>query len=154
VCTPTIKSSGTQFYKPVLASETLRSRRSGPPGYTTFRCGHFGRLWSSNGVRMTRLRPFYGYNLNGFSTGADRESSFQGKLIAPGSHLSPLGMTYILRVNDKSVEELLCTFLSKNNACSFPNMRLVAGWVIEHAKLHFGGFWCTKEPPPSIQTNM
>jgi hypothetical protein len=29
-----------------------------------------------------------------FSTGADRELSFQGKLIAPGSHLSPLGMTY------------------------------------------------------------
>jgi hypothetical protein len=29
-----------------------------------------------------------------FSTGADRESSFQGKLIASGSHLSPLGMTY------------------------------------------------------------
>jgi hypothetical protein len=43
---------------------------------------------------MTRLRPFYGYNLNGFQHRADRESSFQGKLIAPGNHLSPLRMTY------------------------------------------------------------
>jgi hypothetical protein len=89
-----------------------------------------------------------------FSTGADRESSFQGKLIAPGSRLSTLGMTYYFRVNDKSAEELVCTFSSKDDACSCPNLRLAAGWVIEHAKLHFWRFWCTKEPPPSIQTDM
>ena len=32
--------------------------------------------------------------------------------------------------------------------------RMAAGWVIEHAKLHFLGFWCTEEPPLSIQTDM
>jgi hypothetical protein len=37
-----------------------------PPVYTTFCCGRFGWPWSSNGVRMTRLCPSYGYNLNRF----------------------------------------------------------------------------------------
>jgi hypothetical protein len=33
-------------------------------------------------------------------------------------------------------------------------MRLAAGWVIEHAKLHFLGFLCTEKHPHSIQTDM
>jgi hypothetical protein len=33
-------------------------------------------------------------------------------------------------------------------------MRVAAGWVIEHAKLHFLGFSCTEEPPRSIQTDI
>ena len=33
---------------------------------TNFRCGRFGRSWSPNGVRMARVRSFYGYTSNGF----------------------------------------------------------------------------------------
>jgi hypothetical protein len=63
---PAIKSSGPQFCKPDLASETVPKPMKWAIGVYDFSLQLFGRPWSSNGVRMTRLRPFYGYNLNGF----------------------------------------------------------------------------------------
>ena len=132
-----------------------RTQRSWSPRDTTFRSGHFGRLWSSNGVRMTKLWPFYGYNSTGFQhrentvSPASKVSWSRGPAIFHHSEL-PI----ILRVYEYNTEELLCTFSSKNEACSCPNIRVESGWVIEHVKPHFLGFWCVKEPPPSLQSDM
>ena len=60
-----IKSSGTQFYKPDLVSEMLTNPASGLRAHTTFGCDCFGGSWSSNGVFMAKLWPFYGYNIAG-----------------------------------------------------------------------------------------
>jgi hypothetical protein len=50
------------------------------------------------GAQTEFVSQDYAHSMNttemDFSTWANRELSFQGKLIAPGSHLSPLGMTY------------------------------------------------------------
>ena len=63
--TAKIKSSETQFYKLDLASEMLSKRMSEIWTHTTFCCDQFARLWSSNGVCMAKLWPFYGYNIGG-----------------------------------------------------------------------------------------
>ena len=63
--TSCIKSSGTQFYKPDLASEMLSKPASGFWAHTTVGIDCFGRSWSSNGVFMAKLWPFYGYNIPG-----------------------------------------------------------------------------------------
>src|SRR4051812_9845515 len=76
--------------------------------------------------------------------GTDREYNFQGKLIAPTSHLAQLGMTYNFQVHKWSEDELLCTLCSKNNASAGENMRVVARWVIDHVKHQFLGFDATK----------
>ena len=88
--TSSIKSSGTQFYKPDLVSEMLTNPASGLRAHTTFGCDCFGGSWRSNGVFVEKLLPVYGYNIRG----TDREYNFQGKLIAPTSHLAQLGITY------------------------------------------------------------
>jgi hypothetical protein len=58
-----------------------------------------------------------------------------------GADQSSCSSPIILCVYEYCVEELLCTFLAKNEASSCPNMRVEAGWVIVHVKLHFLGFW-------------
>ena len=63
--TSNVKSFGTQFYKPDLASEMLSKPASGLWEHTTFGCDCFGGSWSSNGIFMTKLWPFYGYNIAG-----------------------------------------------------------------------------------------
>ena len=63
--TSSIKSSGTQFYKPDLASEMLSKPESGLRAHKTFGCDSFGGSWSSNGVFVAKLLPFYGYNIAG-----------------------------------------------------------------------------------------
>ena len=56
--TSIIKSSGTQFYKPDVASEMLSKPASGLWANTTFGCDCFGRSWRSNGVFVAKLLPF------------------------------------------------------------------------------------------------
>jgi hypothetical protein len=63
--TSSIKSSGTQFYKPDLASKMLSKPESGLRAHTTFGCDCFGGSWGSNGVFVVELVPFYGYNIAG-----------------------------------------------------------------------------------------
>ena len=63
--TSSIKSSGTQFYKPDLASEMLLKATSGLWAHKTFGCDSIGGSWSSNGVFVAKLLPFYGYNIAG-----------------------------------------------------------------------------------------
>ena len=63
--TSSIKSSGTQFYKPDLASEILSKPASGLWAHKTFGCGSFGGSWRSNGVFVAKLLPVCGYNIAG-----------------------------------------------------------------------------------------
>ena len=63
--TSSIKSSGTQFYKPDLASEMLLKPESGLRAHITFGCDSIGGSWSSNGVYVAKLLPFYGYDIAG-----------------------------------------------------------------------------------------
>ena len=63
--TSSIKSSGTQFYKPDLASEMLLKPESGLRVQKTFGCDSIGGSWSCNGVFVAKLLPFYGYNITG-----------------------------------------------------------------------------------------
>ena len=63
--TSSIKSSGTQFYKPDLVSEMVTNPASGLRAHTTFGCDCFGGSWRSNGVFVAKLLPVYGYNIAG-----------------------------------------------------------------------------------------
>ena len=63
--TSSIKSSRTQFYKPDLASEMLLKPESGLRAHKTFGCDSIGGSWSSNGVFVAKMLPFYGYNIAG-----------------------------------------------------------------------------------------
>ena len=63
--TSSIKSSGTQFHKPDLASEVLSKLVSELRAHTTFGFDCDCGSWSSNGVFMAELWPFYGYNIAG-----------------------------------------------------------------------------------------
>ena len=63
--TSNVKSFGTQFYKPDLASEILSKPASGLWAHTTFGCGSFGGSWRSNGVFVAKLLRVYGYNIMG-----------------------------------------------------------------------------------------
>ena len=63
--TLSIKLSGTQFYKSDLASKMLSKPAIGLRAHTTFGCDCVGGSWSSNGVSMAKLWPFYGYNIAG-----------------------------------------------------------------------------------------
>ena len=63
--TSSIKLSGTQFYKPDLASEMLSKTESGLRAHKTFGCVSIGGSWSSNGVFVAKLLSFYGYNIAG-----------------------------------------------------------------------------------------
>ena len=60
-----IKSSGTQFYKSDLASEMWLKPESWLRAHKTFACDSIGGSWSSNGVFVSNLWPFYGYNIAG-----------------------------------------------------------------------------------------
>src|SRR4051812_38825554 len=74
--------------------------------------------------------------------GTDSEYNFQGKMIAPKSHLAQLGI--IFQVHKWSDDELLCTLCSKNNASAGENVRVVVRWMIDHVKHQFLGFDATK----------
>src|SRR3954462_4456657 len=74
----------------------------------------------------------------------DSEYNFQGKLIAPTSHLAQLGMTYNFSGAKWSEDELFCTLCSKNNTSGGEHERVVARWVIGHVKHQFMGFDATK----------
>ena len=63
--TLSIKSSETQFYKLDLASEMLSKHASELRAHTTFGFDCDCGSWSSNGVFMAELWPFYGYNIAG-----------------------------------------------------------------------------------------
>ena len=63
--TSNIKSFGTQFYNPHLASEMLSKEVSGLWAHTTFGCDRLGESWSFNGVFMEKLWSFYGYMIAG-----------------------------------------------------------------------------------------
>ena len=90
-----IKSSETQFCKPFLASKTL-------PKPTKLVIEGYGFLLRSFWLVVELKRSSYDQimallriQLKWISAlGEDHESSFQGMLIVPASHLAPLGMTY------------------------------------------------------------
>ena len=63
--TSSIKSSGTQFCKPDLASEMLSKPESGLRAHKTFGFDCFDWSWTSNGVFVAKLLPVYGYNIAG-----------------------------------------------------------------------------------------
>ena len=63
--TSSLKSSGIQLYKPDLASEMLSKPESGLRAHKTFGCDSIGGSWSSNGVFVAKMLPFYGYNIAG-----------------------------------------------------------------------------------------
>ena len=63
--TSIIKSSGTQFYMPDLASRMLLKPESGLRAHKTFGCDSIGGSRSSNGVFVAKLLSFYGYNIAG-----------------------------------------------------------------------------------------
>ena len=88
--TSSIKSSGTEFYKPDFAFELISKPASGLRARPTFGCDCFWRVmelqWSFYGKIVAILWIQH--------RGIDREYNFQGKLITPTSHLAPFGMTY------------------------------------------------------------
>ena len=63
--TSSIKSSGTQFYKPDLASEMLSKPESGLRAHKTFGCDSIGGSWRYHGVFVAKLLPVYGCNIAG-----------------------------------------------------------------------------------------
>ena len=76
--------------------------------------------------------------------GTAHEFNFQGKLIAPTSHLAPFGIPIIFRLHKNNEEELLCNLSFKNNASAGEKVRVVAGRAIDHVKYEFLGFDATK----------
>ena len=87
--TSSIKSSGTQFYKADLASEMLSKSASG-----------YGRIkllvvivLAGHGAPMEFLSQNV-FVLWIQHRGTDREYNFQGKMIAPTSHLAQLRKAY------------------------------------------------------------
>ena len=63
--TTNIKSSNTQFYPPDLASKMFSKPASWLWMHKSFLCDRFAGSWSSNGVFVSNLLPFYGYNIVG-----------------------------------------------------------------------------------------
>ena len=153
--TPALKSSKTQFYGPFLASKiSPKPTKWVTEGYN-FSLRSFWQVVELKRSSYDQIMAVLLTQLNWISApGEHHESSFQGKLLARASQLSPLGTAYYFRVYEYSAKVLVCTFSSKNEASSCPSMRVEAGWVMVHVKLHFLGFWCTEEPPPSMQTDM
>ena len=92
---PTIKSSETQFCKPFLASEMLpKPTKLVTEGYN-FSLRSFWQVVELKRSSYDQIMTVLRIQLNWISApGEHRESSFQGKLIARASHLSPLGITY------------------------------------------------------------
>ena len=93
--TPTIKSSETQFCKPFLASKILpKLMKLVTEGYN-FSLRLFWQVVELKRSSYDQIMTIVRIQLNWISpSGEHRESSFQGKLIARASHLSPLGITY------------------------------------------------------------
>ena len=148
--TLSIKSSGTQFYKPDVASEMLSKPASGLRAHTTFGCDCFGGSWSSNGVFMAKLWPFYGYNIAGQTVNTTFKVSWSHRRAILHHSEWPI----IFRVHKRSEDELLCTLWSKNNASTGEDVRVVAGWVIDHVKHEFLGFDATKSLLHVLWMNM
>ena len=90
-----IKSSETQFCKPFLASKTLpKPTKLATEGYD-FSLRSFWHVLELKRSSYDQILSVLRIQLKWISApGEHRESSFQGKLIARASHLSPLGMTY------------------------------------------------------------
>ena len=93
--TPTIKSSETQFCKPFLASKILPNpTKLVTEGYN-FLLRSFWQVVELKRSSYDQIMTVLRMQLKWISApGEHRESSFQGKLIARASHLSPLGITY------------------------------------------------------------
>ena len=90
---PAIKSSGTQFSKPFLASETLPKKMKLATGVYDFLFRSFWQVMELKRSSYDQITTVLRIQLNWISApGEHRESSFQGKLIARASHLSPLGI--------------------------------------------------------------
>ena len=130
-----MNSSGTQFYKPDLASLMLSKTVSGLQAHITFGCACFGGSWSSNGVSMAKLWPFYGYNIAGQTVNTTFKVSWSHQRAILHHSEWPI----IFQVRKWSDDELLCTLWSKNNASLAENEMVVAGWVIEHVTYEFSG---------------
>ena len=132
-----MKSSRTQFYKPDLASYMLWKPASGLRAHTTFGCDCFGGSWRSNGVFVAKLLSFYGYNIAGQTVNTTFKVSWSHRRAILHNSEWPI----IFRVHKWSEDELLCTLWYKNNASAGENVRVVAGWVIDHVKHEFLGFY-------------
>ena len=90
-----IKSSETQFCKPFLASKTLRKPTKWVTEGYDFSLRSFWHVLELKRSSYDQIMSVLRIQLKWISApGEHRESSFQGKLIARASHLSPLGMTY------------------------------------------------------------
>ena len=97
-CTPTTKSSETQFCKPFSASEII-------PKQTKFVTEGYGFLLvvvlADHGGQTEFVWPGYGRSTDtpqmDFSNEGYRESGFQRNLLAPTSHFATLEMAYYFR---------------------------------------------------------
>src|SRR6187399_137615 len=134
-CTPTTKSSETQFCKPFSASKII-------PKQT--KCVTEGYRFSLRSFRqvMEAKRSSYGpgavvlwIHLKWISATRD--------IVNPASRVTCSRPRAILRHSkwpiifeqyECNLEELVCTVLSKNNTCAWTKMWVVAVWVINHAK--------------------
>ena len=130
--TSSIKSSGTQFYKPDLLSEMLTNPASRLRAHTTFGCDCFGGSWRSNGVFVAKLLPDCGYNI----AGQTMNTTFKVRWSHRRAILHNWERPIIFRVHKWSEGELLCTLWSKSNASAGENVRVVARWVIDHVNIN------------------
>ena len=137
--TTNIKSSKTQFYPPDLASKMFSKPASGLWRHKSFLCDCFGRSWSSNGVFVSNLWPFYGYNIAGPTVNTTLRVSWshQGAIL----HHSEWPINF--RVHEHNEDDVLCTLLSRNSASARERVRVVAGCAIDHVKHQFLGFDAT-----------
>jgi hypothetical protein len=93
--TPTLRSSETQFCEPFLASEILPKPTKLVFGVYDFSLRSFWQVVELKRSSYDQIMAVLRIQLNWISApGEHRESSFQGKLIARASHLSPLGVAY------------------------------------------------------------
>ena len=138
--TTNIKSSKTQFYPPDLASKMFSKPASGLWRHKSFLCDRFGGSWSCNGVFVAKLLPFYGYNIAGQTV----NTTFKVRWSHRRAILHNSEWPIIFRVHKWSEDGVLCTLWSKNNASDGENVRVVAGWVIDHVKHQFLGSDATK----------
>ena len=92
---PMIKSSETQFCKPFLSSKTLRKPTKWATEGYDISLRSFWQVLELKRSSYDHIMAVLRIQLQWISApGEYRESSFQGKLIAGASHLSPLRMTY------------------------------------------------------------
>ena len=134
-CTPTTKSSETQFCKPFSASEII-------PKQTKFVTEGYEFSLRSFWQVMEPKRSSYGQgtvvlriHLKWISATRDIVNPASRVTCSrPRAILRHLKWPIIFEQYECNVEELVCTVLSKNNTCAWTKMWVVAVWVINHAK--------------------